>query len=77
MAECAVEIELYVRGPGVAVANVSNNHRMSRLGLLADGSMSFPQYSLTNTDEPDCLLIRFKRDLWNSFGKDVSADDAC
>ena len=75
MAEYAVEIELCARGPRVKIANLSNNHRLPWLGLLAEGSMNFPRYSLTNADEAVRLLNRFKRDFWNSFGKDVGADD--
>ena len=35
----------------------------------------FPRYSLGNADDAKQLLNLFKRDFWNSFGKDVSAND--
>lgn len=75
MAEYAVDIQILGLGPSVKIANLGNNKRMLWLGLLAEGSISFPRYMLSNTDEALCLLNRFKRDFWNSFGKDVCASD--
>ncbi len=37
--------------------------------------MKFPRYSLGDTDEVLRLLILFKRDFWNSFGRDLDADE--
>ena len=75
MAEYAVEMEICARGPGVKVANPGNNYRLPWPGLLAEGSTKFPRYSLGNTDEVVRLLNLFERDFWNSFGKDIGADE--
>jgi len=75
MAEYAIEIEIFARGSGVKVVNPGNNNRLPWLGLLTEGSMKFPRYSLGDTDEVLRLLILFKRDFWNSLGRELDADE--
>ena len=72
MAEYAAEVELCVQGPNVKVANPGDSPRSLWLG---PGSTKFPRYSLGSIDEFSHLVKLFRRDFWNSFGKDVGADE--
>ena len=74
-AEYALDIQIRVRGHATKVMNPVWNGRMPWLALLAEGSTDFPRYSLRDTDEAVRLIRLFKRDFWNSFGKDIGANE--
>ena len=74
-AEYALDIQVRVRGHATKVMNPVCDYRMPWLALLAEGSTDFPRYSLRDTDEAVRLIRLFKRDFWNSFGKDIGANE--
>ncbi|MYB55660.1 MAG: ATP-binding protein [Gemmatimonadetes bacterium] len=72
MAEYAVEVEIHVRGVPAIVP--WNKYRISS-GKLAPGMITFPHYSLGDSDEGNDLLNLFYRDFLNSFGKDIGPEE--
>ncbi len=72
MAEYAVEVEIHVRGVPAIVP--WNKYRISS-GKLAPGMITFPRYSLGDSDEGNDLLNLFYRDFLNSLGQDIGTEE--
>lgn len=73
MAEYAVEVEINVRGVPVTV---TWSDSLISLGKLDPGMITFPRYSLGDSNEGNDLLNLFWRDFWNSFGQDIGPEEA-
>ena len=85
--EYAIEVVIFSIAISVPVVRESALGRFSRnypldefledhgLGKLGPGSIKFPQYSLGDRDEIPKLLALFRRDLWNSLGKDIGTEE--
>ena len=73
VAEYAVEVEINVRGVS---AIVPWYNYLIPPGKLAPGTITFPHYSLGNSDEVHHLLNLFYRDFLNSLGKDIGPEEA-
>ena len=70
-AEYVLDVEIRVLGGNVPV---NRDGWYDSSGTLQLGSIKFPRYSLDDPDEIPTLLALFERDFWNSFGKDISAE---
>lgn len=70
-AEYVLDVEIRVLGGNV---QVNRDGWYDSSGTLQLGSTKFPRYSLDDPDEIPTLLALFERDFWNSFGKDISAE---
>ena len=71
-AEYVLEVEIRVLGGNV---QVNRDGWYDSSGTLQLGSIKFPRYSLDDHDEIPDLLVLFERDFWNSFDKDISAEE--
>ena len=72
IAEYAVEVEIHVKGVPAIVP--WNKYRRSS-GKLAPGTITFPRYSLGDSNEGNDLLNLFYRDFLNSLGQDVGTEE--
>ena len=72
IAEYAVEVEIHVKGVPVIVP--WNRYRTSS-GKLAPGTITFPRYSLGDSNEGNDLLNLFYRDFVNSLGQDIGPEE--
>ena len=71
MAEYAIEVEINVRGvPAIVPSN-----SITPLGKLDPGKVTFPRYSLGDSNEGNDLLNLFYRDFLNSLGKDTRPEE--
>ena len=88
LAEYGLEVEIRVTGDSVRIGK-RNNHVVRAIASAAathepltpldivvpEGlNVKFPLYSLDGQETPAELLLRFKRDLWNWFGKYVPSE---
>ncbi len=72
IAEYAVEVEIHVKGVPAIVP--WNRYRISS-GKLAPGTITFPRYSLGDSNESNDLLNLFYRDFLNSLGQDIGPEE--
>ncbi len=72
IAEYAVEVEIHVKGVPAIVP--WNRYRISS-GKLAPGTITFPCYSLGDSNEGHYLLNLFHRDFLNSLGQDIGPEE--
>ena len=72
IAEYAVEVEIHVKGVPAIVP--WNKYRISS-GKLAPGTITFPRYSLGDSNEGNDLLNLFYRDFLNSLGQDIGPEE--
>ena len=72
-AEYAVEVEIDIRGFTAMV--VREFYPLRSTGEFDVGTIKFPRYSLGEIDEIILLLNLFERDFWNSFGKEIGANE--
>ena len=72
IAEYAVEVEIHVKGVPAIVP--WNRYRISS-GKLAPGTITFPRYSLGDSNEGNDLLNLFYRDFLNSLGQDIGPEE--
>ncbi len=70
VAEYAVEVEIHVKGvPAIVPWN------RYRSGKLAPSTITFPRYSLGDSNEGNDLLNLFYRDFLNSLGQDIGPEE--
>ena len=71
--EYVLEVEIRTVGRTVSI---TRGGAYLALGTLQPGSTTlFPRYSLGDRDEIPKLLALFRRDLWNSLGKDIGTEE--